>query len=252
MEEKILSAAEAAEFAEFQRLKREQEIALTLGKVLLDVSRREADRKLIQSRAEEIRRWKGGGLVVSPVNVGTAKRLAVRLVCVVGGNGESVIPVKAKEAKLAVKGGAGEIKLVLCYSALAGNLTAYLKKEIKKIRRTVKKVPLVVSLEDHAVTQDMVASVTKIAADCKADRICVRGETLLVSEAVRSGGGRVAVDASGVENAEQLRLLIKAGASRIICSELTPIAEELYRSMQEELSPQPIPVSSAMSVGAAE
>lgn len=235
MEEKVLSAAEAAEFLEFQRCKREKEISLNLGKLLVDASRREADKKLISSRMEELKRWHGWGIVLSPVHIGVCNGRPERAVCTVGGSGETVIPVKVREAKYAVREGASEIRLTPCYSAMVGGNYPYLRKELKKVKRACRKIPITLMLDDPVVTLDMVSGFCKMCADLAVERVCVRGETQLVSGAMEGGLGKVEVDVSGVQNAEQLRILFQAGASRGVCNEIGRIAEELYRNMEAEL-----------------
>lgn len=243
MEEgRVLTAAEVAEFGEFQRSRREAEAAFTLGKLLIDGSRRETDRATLRRVCETAVKLKASGVLVSPVNIAAAKKFlgdsGIPVCCLVGGTGESLIGVKKVEAKKALRHGAKEVRLILCYSQLIGGGLSYLKREVKRIRRAVRKLPLAVSLEDHSLGVEEVALGVRAACLGRADAVCVRGETELVLRAVKESAGRVRVEVSGVENAEQLRLLLKAGAVRAATGCAEKIAEELFEALKE---PRPTP-----------
>lgn len=240
MEEGVqyLSAAEAAEYGEFVRSRKETEIALTIKKICVDASRRETDKSALQHACEYAKKLQVASVLVSPVNLAAARRRlaesGIEVCCVVGGTGESLVSVKKTEAKKAVRQGAREIRLIPCYSALTGGNLAYLKREIKKVKKAVKKGALVLSLEDHSLTADDVAFGVRAAREGKADGVCVRGETSLLLRALEASGGKFRTDASCVENAEQLRMLFRAGAYRVATDSAEKIAEELYATLREE------------------
>ncbi len=237
MEGTILSAAEAVEYGEFKRTRREAEIGVLLHKITVNASRRETDRFALKSACESARKFNAYGVLVAPTGVVAAKKhLAgseTGVICLVGGTGEMLIPVKKLETKKAISQGAREIRLVLSYSALRAANSSYLKREVKKIRRAAKKLPVVVSLEDHTLGEEEVALGARAAAEGKANAVCVRGETELVLRAMRASGGKVRVDAAEVENAEQLRTLAKAGASLMQTDVPERIAKDLYEQAKE-------------------
>ncbi len=232
---RVLSAAEVAEFGEFKRARREAEISFTLNKLLIDASRRETDRAALKRACETALKLNASGVQVSPVNVAAAKKQLGKnkapVCCIVGGTGETLISVKKTEAKKALRMGAKEIRLVLCYSQLTGGGVSYLKREIRRVRRAVKKGKLTVSLEDHSLDVEEVAVGVRAAVAGKADAVCVRGETALVLRSVKEAEGKLGVEVSGVENAEQLRLLLKSGAVRATTGNGEKIAEELYTAL---------------------
>lgn len=236
-EGRVLSATEVAEFGEFKRARREAEISFTLKKLLIDASRRETDRAALKHACEVAVKLNASGIQVSPVNVAAARRQLGRsetpVCCIVGGTGESLISVKRMETKKAVRQGAKEIRLVLCYSQLTGGGLNYLKREVRRVRRAVRKGTLIVSLEDHSLNEEEVALGVRAACASKADAVCVRGETPFVTRAVKESSGRLQVEASGVENAEQLRFLLKSGAVRATTSSGEKIAEELYTALND-------------------
>lgn len=233
--EKTLSEAEAAEFEEFQRTRREAEAELTLKKLQVDASKRETDRHALYAACDLAKKMGAYSVTVSPVNVSAARRRLGEsqsmIACIVGGTGESIIPIKRKEAKRAMNQGARVIRLVPCYSALFGGNTGYLKREVKKVRRAAKKCTLVLSLDDRALSKEDVERGINAALDGKAHGVSVRGEIDLAILAVRLSSGRLSVEASGVENAEQMRLLLRTGAERVLTSNAEHVSEELYRLM---------------------
>lgn len=238
MESTTLSAAEAAEYGEFKRTRREAEIAVVLHKLVIDASRRETDKFALKTACESARKVAAYGVLTSPVGVAAAKRhLAgseTYVVCLVGGTGETLMPVKKYETKKAVALGAKEIRLVLCYSALRSGNLSYLKREIRKVRRAARKRSVVVSLEDHSLGEEEIALGARAAGEGGAAAVCVRGETQLVLRALRAGAGKLRVDVSDVENAEQLRTLMKSGASLVQTRIPEQIAEEMYEAAREE------------------
>ena len=235
MEMRDLSEAEAAEFEEFQRVRREAEAALTLKKIIVDASKRETDRNALNSACATAKRLGAFAVAVSPVNVSAARRRLggseSKISCIVGGTGESILPIKKKEAKRAYSQGAEEIRLIPCYSALFSGNTAYLKREVKKVRRAAKKCRLVLSLDDHALTKEDIERGLVAAAEGRADAVSVRGESELALMAIRFSSGRLGVVTSGVENAEQMRLLMRAGVEYVLTGNGEEISREMYQSM---------------------
>lgn len=233
----VLTAEEVAEYGEFKRNRRETEIVCTLKKLVIDASRRETDRAVLKKACETAVKFGASAVLVSPVNVARAKKTlagAIPVCCVVGGTGESLISVKKTEAKKALRQGASELRLVLCYSALTGGNFTYLKREIKRVRRAAGKRRLVVSLEDHSLGEQEISLGVKAACAAKADGVCVRGETALVAKAAETSAGKLLPEVSGVENSEQLRLLIKSGATRASTRNAEKIADELYAGLGEK------------------
>lgn len=228
-----MSGEDAAEFEEFLRLRKEAEAALVMKKITVDASKREIDRNALLSACDLAKKIDAFAVAVSPVNVSAARRrlgeAESMITCFVGGTGESLISVKKKEAKRAAAQGARSIRLIPCYSALLSGHVSYLKREIKKIRRAVKKCRLVLSLDDHALSKEMIERGLCAAAEGKADAVSVRGELDLTVFAVRYAAGRFGVEASGAENAEQMRMLFEAGAEHVLTSDAEHVSEDLYR-----------------------
>ena len=238
METHTFTEAEAAEFEEFQRMRRETEAPLTLKKIAVDASARETDRHALYAACDLAKKIGAFAVLVSPVNVSAARRrlgeAQSQIACVVGGTGESLLSVKKTEAKRARAQGAKIIRLVPCYSALFSGNVAYLKREIKKVRRAAKKCRVVLSLDDHALSKEDIERGLTAAAEGKADGVSLRGEVEYALLAVRYSAGRFGVEVSGVENAAQTRMLLKAGAEHVLSREAERVSEELYRILTAE------------------
>lgn len=233
MEGTVLPAAEAAAYEEFKRTRREAEASLTLKRLIVDVSRRETDSRSLGAACDLAKKLGAGEVLVSPVNVVQAckhMREAGSVICLVGGTGESLPAVKKIEAKKAVACGAKEIRLVLCYSRLAGGNLSYLKREIRKVRRAARRCALTVSLEDHSLGEKELSLGVRAACEGGADGVCVRGEVQNILLVVRLAAGRLSCDCSGVENGEQLRAALRAGAARATTKNAAEIGEELYEA----------------------
>ncbi len=233
----FISAEEKSAFTEFKRTRKEAEIFLTLKKLIADASRRETDKSALKKICEFAKKNSLSAVLVSPVNVSAAKKLltgsGVRIVCIVGGNGETLSAVKKYETKRAVRAGADEVRLVPYYSALAGGNLGYLKREVKKVRKAAKGCGVALSLEDRMLSEDDVALGVRAACDGGAASVCVGGETPLLLRAIEAGAGKITVDCSDVENAEQLRSLQTLGALRLVSRCPEKVAEELLSSLTE-------------------
>ncbi len=250
MQTTTLSPAEAAEYQEFKRTRREAEIAVTLKKLIVECAHREADKFALKTACDFAKKINASGVVVSPVNVLSAKRLLegshTLVIALVGGVGESLSQVKKIEAKRAMRQGAKEIRLVLCYSALIGGNFSYLRREIKRVKKAVKKCALTLSLDDSTLSLEQITLGVRAAREGGADGICVRGEQDVLLAAIEVSLGKLRVDVSGVENAEQLRLLLKTGAARALSKNGESLSEELSRTARLKSIPLTVaPVAEA-------
>jgi len=232
----VLSAAEAAEYGEFCRNRREAETAFLLRR-LVAVGERGAGREDLRCLLAGARRLGLHAVSLSPTAAAFLKRdrdrTAPALRITVGGTGESLIPIKKTEAKKAVRAGASEVVLVPCISALRGGNFAYLKREFRSVRRAVRNRALIVSFDDRLVGETELALGVRAAIAAGVDGVAVRGEPAAVAFCLDRAGNRLFVEASCVENAAQLQLLVKAGAVRAETACAEKIAGELYRSTAE-------------------
>lgn len=231
---RVLSAAEEAEYREFLRIKRESEIALTLRRLVVDVSGI-SDRASLQAACGAASRLFAAGVLASPVQVSSVRRQLPREIFVaalIGGTGESLPSVKRCEAKRAVRQGADAVVLLPSMFSLLSGEGQGVKREWRLVRRAVKRARLLVALDDRRLEREEFAPAVRAAKACGADGVLVRGEPEWVSAAAEEGEGLL-VEA-GAENAEQLRLLLSAGAVRVLTSAADAIAAQLRQKAGSE------------------
>lgn len=231
---RVLSAAEEAEYREFLRIKRESEIALMLRRLVVDVSGI-SDRASLRAACGAASRLFAAGVLASPVQVSSVRRQLPREIFVaalVGGSGESLPSVKRYEAKRAVRQGADAVVLLPSMFSLLSGEGQGVKREWRLVRRAVKRARMLVALDDRRLEREAFAPAVRAAKACGADGVLVRGEPEWVRAAAEEGEGLL-VEA-GVENAEQLRLLLSAGAVRVLTSAADAIAAQLRQKAGSE------------------
>ena len=231
---RVLSAAEEAEYREFLRIKRESEIALTLRRLVVDVSGI-SDRASLRAACGAASRLFAAGVLASPVQVSSVRRQLPREIFVaalVGGSGESLPSVKRYEAKRAVRQGADAVVLLPSMFSLLSGEGQGVKREWRLVRRAVKRARMLVALDDRRLEREAFAPAVRAAKACGADGVLVRGEPEWVRAAAEEGEGLL-VEA-GAENAEQLRLLLSAGAVRVLTSAADAIAAQLRQKAGSE------------------
>lgn len=231
---RVLSAAEEAEYREFLRIKRESEIALMLRRLVVDVSGI-SDRASLRAACGAASRLFAAGVLASPVQVSSVRRQLPREIFVaalVGGSGESLPSVKRYEAKRAVRQGADAVVLLPSMFSLLSGEGQGVKREWRLVRRVVKRARMLVALDDRRLEREAFAPAVRAAKACGADGVLVRGEPEWVRAAAEEGEGLL-VEA-GAENAEQLRLLLSAGAVRVLTSAADAIAAQLRQKAGSE------------------
>ncbi|MBO5046621.1 MAG: hypothetical protein J6C93_07100 [Clostridia bacterium] len=241
METKTEHVSEQLEFAEFRRTRRETELQLALRRITVNASKREITREGLKRACESAVRLGTDGVLVSPINASSVRRMVAergkRLCCIVGGTGETLVSVKRAEARRVSREGAREIWFVPSASILRSHGASGLKREIKRVRRCVKKRTFFLLLDDPFLSSEEILLGVRAAKEAGADGVCVRGEVDVALAVLTASEGKLFVCCTGVENAEQLRLLLKIGVGRVCCVNAAEMAEEMRRAMEESLFP---------------
>lgn len=157
--------------------------------------------------------------------------------CVIGGTGETLTDVKAREAKLALKYKAKEITLVLAPSAVRGARYVEIRKELKKLRRIARRAYLKVHL-DEKYPYALLSRLARICAEECIDYISVpyfEGCEKLRADLF----GGCLMEVSGVDNLPDYKKMIGAGVGRILSSHVTGIRAEWMREVDEIRFPAP-------------
>ena len=226
----ILSEKEADEFRAYKRKKKLDEIAMGIAKSQPTLMGNE-DTQRVCDRAVRL----GQPAVRLPATkLFQAKyylgKSAVRLDCLIGGNGETATKVKCYEAKLARRKKAKELTLVVTPSWMDCCRYSEVRKEIKAVQRAARNVFWKVRVE-KAYSLASLSRLARVVCECKAQYFSV--PYFDGCERLRldlTGGCKLEV--SGVNDLQTYKKLLAAGVSRIV----TEHAWEIYTAWMRETS----------------
>ena len=157
----------------------------------------------------------------------------VRLDCVVGGTGETLTKVKALEARLAARKKATEITVVVAPSLVDSCRYGEIRKELKRVRRAVGRVPLKVRVEQTASLTTL-SRIARIACETGARFFSVPYFEECAKLCVNFTRG-CALEVSGVDDADAFRKLSKTGVARIVTDRGFEIYAEWLKKGYEEI-----------------
>lgn len=232
-----IPASEAAAYGEFRRIRRETEVALTLKRLVADLTARETDDASLFAGMQEAQSAGAGAVLVSPSSVAAAKNFTresgLSLICAVGGTGESLLPVKKAETKRALRQGADEVAFLPSYRALTGD-GRLLRRELRALRRAAGRHRVTVFLFERFLTEPQLRAAAEAAAGCGADAVCVCAESDAVLCALDAAGERMRVGCAFVSTAEQAETFVRAGVSRMASRQVSALAAELRAAAKTE------------------
>ncbi len=227
-----LSEREAEEFRAYKRQKKLDEITRGISKSQSSLLSGE-DVQRVCDRASRLNqtavRLPASKLFQARYYIGNK---AVRMDCVIGGNGETATKVKLCETKLALRKKAKEITLVVTPSWLDCCRYNEIRKEIRSVQRLTKRNVLKVRVE-KVYSQSALSRLARLASELKVQ---------FLSVPYFEGCARLRLDltngckleVSGVEDLETYKKLLLAGVSRIV----TDHAWEIYSDwMRETVEP---------------
>lgn len=241
-----ISQREAEEYRAYKRQKKVAEIMAAIARSVSPVGMKDDIKKSV-TRAS---RFRQAAVKVTPVVLGRVQKelqkSRVKLDCVVGGNGETTAKVKAYEGKLAVKGGAKELTLVLSSSHIFTGAYGEMKKEIRQIQRVGKQAKIKVWI-DKKYPYPTVARIARFASEMGVDYVCVPyfvGCERLRYDLLRTCG----LEVSEVETLADFKKMAAAGVERIVTSHVSEIhAEWMKEAEMLELEQEKTPVKSLLS-----
>ena len=232
-----ISQREAEEFCAYKRQKKLTEINAAISHAELGFDG-DADAQALCATMEKFRL----ASVKMPLTMlalygAYFTRRGVACDCIVGGTGETLTDVKAREAKLALKYKAKEITLMLAPSAVRGARYAEIRKELKKLRRITRRAYLKVRL-DGKYPYALLSRLARICAEEHIDYISV--PYFAGCEKLRADlFGGCLMEVSGVENLPDYKKMIGAGVGRILSSHVASIRAEWMREVDEIRFPAP-------------
>jgi deoxyribose-phosphate aldolase len=185
-----------------------------------------ATKQDIEKLCAEAKEYNFASVCVNPVWVSYAAQLlkgsGVDVCTVIGfplGANDSAI--KAQEAALAIKQGAGEVDMVINIGALKGGDIAAVKADIAAVREASKGVVLKVIIETSYLTDEEKVAVSKICGEVGADFVKTstgfsdKGATEHDVKLMAQASGIKVKASGGIKTKEDALKMIEAGASRL-------------------------------------
>ncbi len=251
----FLTPAEAEEYRAYKRKKQVAEVTGALARSESSILNGED----VQRVCERAVRLRQAAVKLPLTKLSTAAyylaRSGVKIDCAVGGDGETLARVKAYEAKLAVRRGAGEITVSVTPSFLDSCRYNEIRRELKRVRRAVGKATLKVRME-KTNSPTTVARIARIASETGAAFFSV--PYFVGCERIRvdmTNGCKLEV--SGVKSVEEMRKLVAAGVGRVVTERAWEIYSEWIREANEtpiisEAKPKQVPVEEKIVESTAE
>ena len=228
-----ISRREAEEYRAYKRKKLQADIVSALASSEGSILNGE-DAQRVCERAIRLRQ---AAVKVPLTRLALASRYLagskVKLDCVVGGTGETLTKVKALEARLAARKKAAEITVVIAPSLVDGCRYGEIRRELKKVRRAARRVPLKVRVEQTASLTTL-SRLARIACETGAKFFSVPYFEECQKLCVNFTRG-CALEVSGVDDADAFRKLSKAGVARIVTDRGFEIYAEWLKKGYEEL-----------------
>jgi len=226
-----LTQTEAEEYCAYKRQRKIAEIMSAMRRTESELSLGESAVKL----CEQALRLRQAAVRLTPSELlargDNFLKSGVGVDCIVGGNGETFPCVKAYEAKRAVKEGAKEITLLVTPSLILHCRYGELKKEIKRVRRAVKRTTLKVRV-DRNYPQATMEKLARIASEQGAQYFslpyfigCDRLQNVL------SGG--CLLEVSGIDSLCLFKEMTGAGIGRIVIERAWERYSEWLREVDE-------------------
>ncbi len=226
-----LSHKEAEEYCAYKRQKKISEIMTAMRRSESELTANNSAVKLCE-RASRLRQ---NSIRMTPVElIGRGeifKNSPLKIDCVIGGNGETFAKVKAYEAKCAVKEGAKELTLTLTPSLLDNSRYQEIRKEIRRVRKAVKKTPLKVRV-GRAYPQATLSRLARICSELGAAYLSVPyydGCFQLQTELSKG----CLLEVYGVETLSQFKETAGVGMGRIVTSNAWEIYTQWLKEVEE-------------------
>ncbi len=231
-----ITAREAMEYREFKRQQKRAEILSAISKSEGMIEKTSE----VSKTAERAANLRQSAVRITPTRLEAIgnffHRRAVALDCVIGGNGETLTKVKRYEAKTAIKLGAKELTLVLSPYAVTHCRYEEIRKELKKISRTAKRVKWKVWV-DKGYPYATLSRLARLCSEVRAAYFCVpyfEGcEKLNID---LTNGCKLQV--SGIDNLTLYKKMVAAGVQRIVTERAWDIYQDWLQEVEKINFPQ--------------
>lgn len=230
----VISPSEAEEYGAFKRQKRVEEVKAAFSKS--EISAIGEPIAVLKRTAESVKRMGVTAVKVAPNAVRAAKSLlstsgkTIKIDALIGGMGETTTKVKAYEAKCARRDGADELTLILSKSTALGGRPIEVKREIAKVVKAAKSLPVKVLLPTASHEQSV-----RLAREISASGAAyVSAPYFHGCEKLKAELSETCkLEITGVATAADFKILVHAGVERI-CIDGKESAEEIYACLIDE------------------
>ena len=232
----VLSPSDAEEYRAYKKQKKIGEIMTALSKTETPIELKSS----VERICEHAIRLRQAAVRVNLRKLAQIQnrfvKTAVKLDCVIGGDGEAVSKLKAREIRLARRLHAGELTVMLPPSLLSACRYQEIKKELRKLKRAAGKTVFKVCMgKEYPYT--VIACTARIACEVGAQYFSV--PYFAGCEKLRcdlTGGCKLEV--SEVENLADFKKMTEAGMGRVLTSHVWELYSEWMREAEKITAPK--------------
>jgi len=226
----LLSATEAEEYRNFKRQKYIASVNENIRKVSLDLTDCKTSQEIV-ALCTLAKKYSLASVRTTPDRLSAVQALLAedkaRIDVLIGGTGKTLVKVKTREAKLCLRGGAGELTLMPNPSFLVSERFSELKKEVKKLLKKAKNTPVKVFLSSQGDLPKLFR-LSRLFAELG---VGMSVPYFLGVERLKlDDKGACALEVREVDTVAEYQKMIGAGVERIQTSHLT----EIYAALMKE------------------
>lgn len=240
----VLSTKDAEEYRAFKRKKNVEEvmtaIARSSGTLLGEEDVQKVCERAVRLKQASVKLPLSKMPWIKPF----LKGRKVRLDCMIGGNGETSVKVKAYETRVAIRSGAKEITVVIAPSMIRSARYGEIRRELRKIRAASKRVCMKV-WADSEFPATTLGRLARMAGEIGANYFSV--DYFAGCERLRFdliNGCKLEV--SGVETLEDFKRLTALGVGRIVTDNVWEIYGDWMREAEKVEFGKPSAIESAV------
>lgn len=224
----VISLQERQEFEEFKRRKRVAEARAVISRLELSAEQVVTERASLRRALREAEKCGIGGVSVTPCMVRPCadflgKSSSLKIVAALSPwGGTDTTDVKVRQIRRALRDGAAVAEISAPLPAVKEGNWAYVKRELKKLRRAAGKSLLRINIESPLLTPQELAKLCSVVCECGITCVRMAGpafgcgadeeEVKAAHAALKS---RAVIKADGAENPGRIATLLECGAELV-------------------------------------
>jgi deoxyribose-phosphate aldolase len=236
------SEQDAKDFAEFKRIKRREEAHAMVTNIDCDCLSVYTAASTLKQFCVDANRMELGAIVVYPLAVKACvdylgKDPKCSLIAAVSyPHGGDTLKVKIAAVKQAIKDGVDEVEVSAPISAIKDGNYSYYKKEVKKLKKAVRSIPLRVVLDCDVLSEQELIKAASIAAECNVNliRLSKLKDIKLLSTIKSSLKTKCLLKVDGVDSYNSFKQAYIMGANVVGCDRALEIAAQILADAEKE------------------